>query len=882
VALKGNSISVMERFWPLTGRDEELAAMTAAALVTDGPLGIVLSGAAGVGKTRLAREVVAAAERRGIRTLWLPATACSQQLPLGAFAPALGDLEGDSFRVFQRAADALAGSGPESEVVVGIDDAHLLDDLSAALLLRLVLDSRFTVILTLRSREPVPDAVEAIWKDGHLDRLELQALSARETHQLLEAALSGTVDTSSAEALFALTEGNPLYLRHVVQGEVGSGRLARSRSCWSWDEKFEASPELIDLVDRSMSAAPAGALEVLDLLTVGGSLEVGLLTGIVAGSQLEAAEACSVVVVDQDGGGMRARVGHPLYGEVRRARIGQVKARRHRGAIAAAMAGRSHETGSDLLRRAALHLDSDLKADPGLFTAAADHAMQLFDFPLAQRLASAAVDAGGGLESRLALGYAQSFGNNAAAATQTLGEARAQGKTDLDVARASVSSAGHTFFMLGRAEEAGMMLCDCGDTVSTPESRALVVPMSAVFEACLGRPDRAVELADSALQVPGLPRQADFFSLWALVGGLGMLGRAEGVGEYADRAWTLGAGSYDCSFPRLTVAFVELVALRLAGYVHEAERKGRARLAEVDPLLLQPALMAQGLAAEAELARGMVRTSCERLQHTVDRLATEDTSGWAHLLGTGLTVSLSILGDGHAAAEAARRVEERRHPGHVWVEPDVLLSRAWVAAAQGALSEAIIIAHRAADWAAEHEHFAHEMFALATAVRFGDRSVADALAALATRVDGPRAPAAARQAAALAADDGAQLLKASREFAQMGDQLSAADAAAQAAIAFQRHGMHGSKLSAAARAARLQTLCEGARTPALKAVVRPLPLTDREREVVSLAAQGLSNRAIADRLVVSARTVEGHLYRASAKLGTSSRAEFAELLDVRP
>jgi DNA-binding CsgD family transcriptional regulator len=58
----------------------------------------------------------------------------------------------------------------------------------------------------------------------------------------------------------------------------------------------------------------------------------------------------------------------------------------------------------------------------------------------------------------------------------------------------------------------------------------------------------------------------------------------------------------------------------------------------------------------------------------------------------------------------------------------------------------------------------------------------------------------------------------------------------------------------------------------------PLPLTHREREIVTLAAGKLSNRQIAERLVVSVRTVEGHLYRACAKLGASDRAELAALL----
>jgi DNA-binding CsgD family transcriptional regulator len=50
-------------------------------------------------------------------------------------------------------------------------------------------------------------------------------------------------------------------------------------------------------------------------------------------------------------------------------------------------------------------------------------------------------------------------------------------------------------------------------------------------------------------------------------------------------------------------------------------------------------------------------------------------------------------------------------------------------------------------------------------------------------------------------------------------------------------------------------------------------LTAREREIATLAASGLSNREIADRLVVSPRTVENHLARAFVKLGVTSRRE---------
>ena len=50
-------------------------------------------------------------------------------------------------------------------------------------------------------------------------------------------------------------------------------------------------------------------------------------------------------------------------------------------------------------------------------------------------------------------------------------------------------------------------------------------------------------------------------------------------------------------------------------------------------------------------------------------------------------------------------------------------------------------------------------------------------------------------------------------------------------------------------------------------------LTDREREVLALVAEGLPNAAIAERLVVSVHTVRNHIASLSAKLGAHSKLE---------
>ncbi len=61
-----------------------------------------------------------------------------------------------------------------------------------------------------------------------------------------------------------------------------------------------------------------------------------------------------------------------------------------------------------------------------------------------------------------------------------------------------------------------------------------------------------------------------------------------------------------------------------------------------------------------------------------------------------------------------------------------------------------------------------------------------------------------------------------------------------------------------------------------------LPLREREREIAELAAAGNSNKAIADELVISVRTVENHLYRVYDKLGVAGREDLAPLLGSLP
>jgi DNA-binding CsgD family transcriptional regulator len=67
----------------------------------------------------------------------------------------------------------------------------------------------------------------------------------------------------------------------------------------------------------------------------------------------------------------------------------------------------------------------------------------------------------------------------------------------------------------------------------------------------------------------------------------------------------------------------------------------------------------------------------------------------------------------------------------------------------------------------------------------------------------------------------------------------------------------------------------GLRIPPEDGGVTAKPLTAREREVARFVREGLSNREIAERLVISERTAEGHVQHIMDKLGFRSRAQIA-------
>ncbi|CAN5628592.1 hypothetical protein BH10ACT3_BH10ACT3_13710 [soil metagenome] len=311
----------------------------------------------------------------------------------------------------------------------------------------------------------------------------------------------------------------------------------------------------------------------------------------------------------------------------------------------------------------------------------------------------------------------------------------------------------------------------------------------------------------------------------------------------------LEAGQIDAAFGTASAGY--------DGAVAERDRHGQAWMSS---LLARSHLLAGRVVSAARCAREAAVVFGD-LQHPGAR--------WG--LGA-LALATGQQGDAEASENAVSDLDAEGPSPVALMDTELDRGRAWALVASGRVPGARDALFEAAESARVRGHFSLEAGALHDIARLGDPARAlGRLTELSTMIDGDLIVARVAHTRALANSDAKALDEVSTMLAGLGANLFAAEASTAASHLHRRDGSSRAAASSSATAAELSARCEGAGTPALGSETGALELTRREREVARLAADGLSNREIADRLVVSVRTVENHLQRAYDKLGISSR-----------
>jgi DNA-binding CsgD family transcriptional regulator len=867
--------------WPLVGRRSELEVLST--VLADTPAGgVVLAGEAGIGKTRLARETLARAEAAGWEVEWLAATRAAASIPFGAVSHLLppGERLGDDrLDTLRRAAELLAERSRGRPLLLGVDDAHLLDDASAALVHQLVFRGLAVVVATVRTGEPAPDPVIALWKDGPARRLDLSALPPSATAELLERSLGGAVDGVTRKEVLRVTGGNPLYLRELVLGGLESGALRQVDKVWRWRGKLAGVTRLAELVQARLSTLDETARGAVELVAWGEPLGVGVLERLVGRNAVLAAEDGGLLVVEPSGRRTLARLAHPLYGEALRAVLPLSRARAVAERLAAGFGASALRRRDDLLRVGAWQLEAGVATNPDLLLQATRQAAARFDHELTERLARAAVDAGGGPTAVRVLAETLEWqGRHAEAVAVMDGEPPAQGA---ERARWASIRAGNLYWGLERTAEAEEILQQAALTEEGGEEAVAMLAWILLFD---GRLPEAVAVAGRVLDRTEAPAQALVWAATAAVPALGSLGRLGEALAVADHGLAVaGLHPQDLPWGETQLNLVRCQVLLGAGRLAEAgaiaEAGYQAAVADRSSERTGGWAGFRGLVAKAE---GRVATAEAWLREAVALLDEQDPYRFMRWCLAELASVAALAGDQEAAVGWLDRADARAGEANRYFDPWVELDKAWVAAGAGETTRAVDLATRAADMARASKQFALEAAALYDVARLGaPTGVRQRLEELVGLLQGRLAALLASSAVALAANDGAALDRVGAAFEDLGALLLAAEAKAAAARAHRAAGRDASANASQERAAALAAACQGPRTPGL-GPARPVSvLTPREREVAMLAAAQASSREIATRLHLSVRTVDNYLGRVYAKLGVSSRARLATLLEVR-
>ena len=858
-------MALLERDAPLRSASDYLAA----AVKGNGRL-VFIGGEAGVGKTTFVDHVVADAGSE-VRVATGACDGSTTPAPLGPLREMLPALPSDVWpddadrgEVFLRLSDALGRPGAPYLLV--IEDAHWADDATLDLvrhLARRVHRLRALVLVTFRAEEAVGNnALRILFGDvagsSGVRRIDLNPLTPDGVRALLETATADE-STPDVDALYRTTAGNPFFVTEVIA--AGGGPLPRSvrDAVLSRTSRLsESAREVLDLVALAGPRCEVGLIEDL-APDLAGALDEALGHGVVqlAGNAVTFRHELARLAVRDEIPAIRRRGDHrrilgwleshdadPARMAYHAEEAGQDDAAREHSLVAAERAASlgSHREAVEQYQRALRH--SSGVPDP---TLADLHGRVAYELYVTGRMAEA-------LEAQ----------REALAVWTDLGESERIGDSQRLMSRFSWFQG-----TSGQAEEYAALACATLDgTGGTAEAMAA---------------SNRSQLAMLAYDLAGT-REWGHRAL-ALVDGREDA-EAEGVRVHAlNNIGTIevDSGDQELGWPMLE----DSLRRSQAADMHEHAARAFTNIAA------QAVLQHDHLRAGAQLALG--------LRYCLER----DLDAWALYMRGHQALNHLDLGDADEALTIADGV--LRHPRTALVSritPLMVQARARARTGDPGHEEALTEALELAYGTAEAQRVgplggaAAEIAWILGDADAGEREAIRAWSVV-SQIDGPWTrgiiatwlpdPHAADVAESLAAPYRAEALRRWDEAAELWDAIGSRfnaglaqarggtrEGLAEAAVRFDELGAE-----AAAARARSQARLQGWSTPrgrraATKA--HPQGLTRREAEVATLLAEGMSNAAIAERLVLSPRTVEHHVSAVMAKLDVSSRHSVRDVL----
>lgn len=870
--------------WPFIGRQRERRIATDA-LRTRHDHGVVVIGPPGVGKSAFLDRLIHGGDVDEplvtIQAEWELADE-----PFGAFLPEILDLldptpgiaprSVDVLRALRRRFDTtdLAGATP----LLRVEDVHLLDVESAAVLAQLVRSGAVEVLLTGRSTHLISPAVTRLWLDGLISRIDLVSLTAAEVREVTGRFLDGPLTFAAADALYRATLGTPRHLREVVTHALSSGNLVSREGSWTWVGDLDPGERLAEVVAATLVGRSEAARLILDLLALAGPIPTHVLAGIVDPAALGELEAEGMIATSDDSPSITSLVS-PVHQEVLRTLATPAHRIDRFRTIVSPLDDNSRATILANVPATLWALESGEQLPTDHLLAAAATANLVHDYAAAERLATHAIGRETSGAASVELAYALRFLGRTDEAEDALRDL--PDPVDDVAVRIAATQVWVTLAQFARDDTAeALRIADDAVASAQDDRERAALSLIRMIVAAYGEDgddtidDLATVVASTDLGLAGFAAASTPLAVW-----LAMRGEYEAATELLERVRSRATAnaSENRWIVEEAVSSQAFVCIQ-AGDVDGADDMMREMVRQLDPSVRFDRGLHQIGLARIALLRGRNDEALSEIRGAIAALEIADRSGflaWALAIGA----EAAALGD-HRALAASFAERSRSTPARLSriALVDHRRARLWSTAVNAGIDRATSDGRVLAAELRDRGLRGIELLVLHDLYRLGDVAVAPRALDLARTIAGPRAEALVSLLAAELGNDADAFLDASRSFERGGMLLFAAEAAAEAARRYDRGGLRAGRRDASMHVARLLRATGPVTSPQL-GDVSTNGLTKREREIAWLASRGLTNAQIAAEIGVAPRTVEGHLHRLYSKLGVSDRAELSAHLE---
>lgn len=863
-------------FTKLVGRESLLGRLGS---VLEEGRGALIVGPPGIGKSSLA---AAAADRvPNFRVEALYGTEVSRRSPYGALAPLLSELPPtgglNPVLVLQEVRRLLRSKSAAAPLLL-VDDADQLDELSVQVISQLVRSRDAVVVATATDLLRADPEVLSLWADGHLQRIDVEALLPEETRTLMERLLGGRVSEPAAREMWKETHGNPHFTILMTEEQIQQRRLVRSDGTWVRARSYVHTGAVAEVISTRLSRLPEDQRKVVEILSRVSPLPLPVLLQLAAAETVDALEEDGTVVPER-GAVPAVRLGSSLLAAVVSANV---------------PLGRSHQLWKevslllenlDVLEPAALagYVSWTLacEADPGdgavlraaRFANDSGNSAQALDFVRSVRHGSRGQElVCEEIRALMVLGEHQEAYEVLTRFEPRFDPARRESWTTLMIQKAallrSLSKTGAPQQVLDMLRPDSPDSPDPSRVLST-ETAAAVDLAEAELQLVEGNYPAAVKPLQELAARSGISTRMRALAVAAAVEALAVTGQAAEAMALLDASWEL----LHRPLPAPDQSFIVtrlFYALYAAGELDRALRFVRENTDGVHECY-------RGTAGELacgiiHAAAGEADSAIETLAPAVSQLRFRDREDLLPLATALLAYAHGLAGNEDKAAVYLGLAPRFRHQPS-WHAERVRLFHQTLAGLGHSAETAARSLIRMAEDAEARGNVSFALACFEAAASSGDRSAAAELARLAPTATGRWAKTLAAYGRGLLASDPQLLLDAAEGAVELGHHLLAHRAAGLVRTELPGAGSSLNRRAAVVENAAYRKLL---RENSIESALRSL--SDFDARLVQLAAGSWSRTQIAEDLHLSPRTVDWHLNKLFRKLHVSGRTELRDVL----